>query len=218
MWLTGETLTSTSSLILPIVGITALITWLPQRQHTQWRIITGVTLPIVLASLASGFFRPFIPEIALTLTIICFSMWGLYHTWATQKETPTLPQHILLKSIRLGSMAGIITTLTGLGGGLLLVPLIKRGFRVPISAAIASSLVVIMMSCAMAVTSLFIHDQLTVFPPIPLMYILVGAGLSSLLIRLWKSHSSAITQQTVQKWVYSAVLVISMCGLLAHVT
>ena len=214
MWLTGESLTSATSLILPIVGIAAIIVWIPQRQHTQWPIIAGVALPIMGATLATGYVRPYIPSPLITLIIIGFALWGLYQTWIPQQDTPPLTSSILGKSILLGTLAGIVTTLTGLGGGLLLVPLIKRGFGVSISAAIATSLTIITLSCSMAIASLYFHHELALFSTMQLISILAGTVLISTLSRQWRLRSTPEQQQFIQKWVYSGVLVLSILGML----
>jgi uncharacterized protein len=214
MWLTGESLTSATSLILPIVGIAAIISWIPQKQYTQWPIIAGVAFPIMIATLTSGYVRPYIPSSVITFIIIGFALWGLYQTWTPQQDTPSATRSLLGKSIGLGILAGIVTTLTGLGGGLLLVPLIKRGFGVSISAAIATSLTIITLSCSMAIASLYLHHELVLFSAKQLISILAGTILISTLSRQWRLRSTPERQQFIQKWVYSVVLVLSIFGML----
>ncbi len=215
MWLTGQSLKASTALILPIVGIAALMTWVPQRQHTRWAIVIGVVFPMFLAATASGWIRAYIPDLAIKTSLVAFAIWGLISTWKPQLDVnPQSRKSTILKSIALGSLAGVVTTLTGLGGGLLLIPLLKQGFRVSISTAVSTSLMMISLSCAMAMISLEYHHQLLLFSLRNLGFVVGGIAFTSWIFKHWLAKTPIKTQHHVQKWVYSSVLVVSILGLL----
>lgn len=216
IWMTKAPLAQATTLVLPIVGMAAFVTWIPQRHSTQWRIVGMTTLPMILSAAVTGLLKPYIPNELILALLIGFPIWGLWSTWIRNTH-PSEYQPVAsfpLRSVGLGALAGSLTTLTGLGGGLMLVPILKRGFNLSIAAAVSSSLVMITISTLVAMSTLWVHDQLHVFPVHDLSLIFLGLSLVAVALRGWVTRCPATLHRLIQKWVYSLVLALSVAGII----
>jgi len=214
MWMLHVDLKAASALVLPIVGIAAAMQWLPQRRLTQWPIVFSVILPLIISSAMSGFLRTLMPDLAIKALLGLFVVWGLWSTWFSKKTVIEVKQTVfLLKSTALGLLGGVVTTLTGLGGGLLLVPLLKQGFGLKIDKAVSTSLMMIILTCGVAMMSLYYHDQLITFSAAQLGSIIVGSFGVSLVIKWILQQGDKAKVQIIQKWIYTFVLTGSILGI-----
>lgn len=99
----------------------------------------------------------------VVLTILLFSMFFLGST-ATQQHTDILHLHFSLLEVLLifaGSIAaGILGSLVGLGGGVLIVPLLTLVFGLPIYFAIGASIISVIATSSGAAAA-YVRDHLT---------------------------------------------------------
>lgn len=133
-------LTTASVIVLPIVTLSALIVALPKWRDIQRTVLVWVILAAVPSAYLIKNIKPHIPENIIVYSIIGIIVWGLWQTWKPNTTIPaSASQHSLKRSIALGLTMGSLTTLTGLGGGIVLMPLLKRYLMLTDTAAAATS-------------------------------------------------------------------------------
>lgn len=147
----GLSLSTSTILALPIVGVSALVPLLLRVHKPQWGILLGVVLGALPSSYAMAFVKPFVPAGVILTTLILLSVWALYQVWRPETQNETrLPQDSIGRRLLIGVLSGILTTLTGLGGGIVLVPLLRQGLGLSLCAASATSLGIILVNVTAA--------------------------------------------------------------------
>jgi uncharacterized protein len=212
---TGVDIKAATSLILPVVSLAAFLTWLPQRKLTNWALASRMVIPLAISSWLSGYLKPYLPNWTITAALVLFALWGLYQTWKRQKPISEKNlTHFTLKATMTGLATGIVTTLTGLGGGIFMLPIFKQCFFLSQSAAVATSLIVIIVGCFIAMTTLSMTNQFQIFDFQTMLVIGAGISVVSLALREWLKRSTIDHQLKIRKMVYSIVLFFSIIGLL----
>ncbi len=108
--------------------------------------------------------RKYIVITCLVLAILLFSIFGVGHWSAGQHATiargvqfnALIPVLIFLASI----VAGLLGSLVGLGGGVLIVPLLTLVFRLPIEFAIGASIISVIATSSGAAAA-YVRDHMT---------------------------------------------------------
>ncbi len=143
-FLTGMTIHEASVAVLPIVGLAALVSVFPQRRHVHLGLalrVLGVSLPVTYAT---AWIKPLIPDVVITGLVFLFIVWAFVQTWR-RVESPVTNAHgsLGMTGLVVGAVAGVLTTLTGLGGGILLTPLLARLTRLSSLETTATAILVI---------------------------------------------------------------------------
>ena len=143
-FLMGMSVHEASVAVLPIVGVAALLSVFPQRRHVNLRLaalVLGVSVPVTYAM---AWAKPFVPEAVITGLILLFIGWAFVQTWRRSDTPPaSVPLSIGISGSVVGAVAGALTTLTGLGGGILLTPLLARLTRLSSAETTATAILVI---------------------------------------------------------------------------
>lgn len=106
--------------------------------------------------------RTYVIVTGLVLAILLFSIFGMGHWFGKPGPAPVRDDTLPFFFMMLGSsvFAGFIGALVGLGGGVLLVPILTLMFHVPFEVAVGASIVsVIALSSAAAAA--YVKDRLT---------------------------------------------------------
>ena len=142
------------------------------RNLRDRRIVVQIILPVALGSVAGAFlgarFAEWIPASWITVSFSLFVLFsgslGLYKSLHGKGENhPSsggIPSRRFLAPLS-GVSVGIISSLTGLGGGVLLVPLFRRMFRLEMDRSIAASnfcIIITAFSGAMAYAFPAVHQ------------------------------------------------------------
>lgn len=146
---------TTLSLLTVMIG--AFFAWLPQRRHTQ---IVSSILMFTMSFASSGITSEFKSQLSMPwirALIIALCVFSLIQFWKSKPQSKSTPTHnaphklsviFIIKNLLIGFVLGIITTLTGLGGGVLLVPLMLGFLGYNLVEAIPTSLLTIMFASA----------------------------------------------------------------------
>ncbi len=197
-------------LSLPIVGVSALVPLLLGVWRPNWGVLTVVVMGAIPSSFAMAFVKPYISGIWILMALIGLSVWAVYHVWIPEFQLSTMDRlDSFGRRILIGVMAGLLTTLTGLGGGVVLIPLLRRFLGMPLSHATATSLGIILVIA----TSSFLM-QLSVISPelsfkifIFLFFgVLVANGIARVLLRRCSDHGRIM----IRKGIISLVVVFSL--------
>ena len=131
-----------------------------QRKEADLRLGLFLLIFSGVGSFVASSWKSALPDTFLAGLLIAIAVYASYNMWrsmplssATHTHKPKLTQQALL-SISVGTLLGILTTLTGLGGGVLMVPVLQRLYHYPASRAVATSLLAVSLS---SMLSLFIQ-------------------------------------------------------------
>lgn len=178
-----------TAISLVTVFLGALLNWRTQRHNTQTKISVLLFGTSILGSAFSSFLKPFVPSVVIAAMIVVLSLYSLLQFWRGKNKSASENSEIPSEEIRVswittwvaGFGLGVLTTLTGLGGGVVLVPLLLRVFGLYLHQAIATSLLTI------ALTSLgsLMFQSGVVFETVDLIsffLLVVGVFLSGLIL------------------------------------
>ncbi len=148
MQLLDMSLKEASTYSLVAVVLASLLNFITQREHTRYRsafVIVGMS---ALGSYVSAPFKAALPSAVIVLLLTLVSLFSLYSVWRpvapSSGARPIRENNLLLIGVGLG--LGVLTTFTGLGGGVLLMPLFVEVIRYPPPQAVATSLLALGLS------------------------------------------------------------------------
>ena len=189
--LIGLPLRDSVAVSLAVVGTTALYGALLQRKHVRWG--PGIALGIggILGAPLGAHWGSGWPE-TLTLSLFAALMIFIALKMWRGKETQDVPLSIwtcrrdpqashsfqwscAAKLVLAGALTGIISGIFGVGGGFLLVPVLHLVAAMPITVALATSLVGIFLISAAAFTSNLL--TLSTFPTAIAAWFLLGGAI-----------------------------------------
>lgn len=87
------------------------------------------------------------PEVVIVALLTGLGIYSIASVWSKIKSSPATPneQYIILKALIAGAFSGVMTTLTGLGGGVILVPILIKFFGKNYKEALPTSLATILL-------------------------------------------------------------------------
>lgn len=145
----GMSLKEASVYSLFAVVIASLMNFLAQRKSTQYRtaiIIVGLS---ALGSYLTAPYKEILPTTTVAILLAMVSLYALYNVWFPTKVTTSgvvVVRENSLLSMGIGLLLGALTTFTGLGGGVLMLPLFIGLYRYSQPQAVATSLLAVGLS------------------------------------------------------------------------
>lgn len=134
------------------LSVSSAITWFFQRDNTHYPITIILIIFATLTAFVAAPIKEIMPSwiIIVLLNIAC--VFSLYSVWYLREhrdqdepdDTSSFPYHLKFASIG-GVMTGIINTLTGLGGGVLIIPWLAGIVRLSFAQARACSLLTVVV-------------------------------------------------------------------------
>jgi len=210
-YLTGMSVHAASVAVLPIVGIAALVSLLPRWREVRLGLavlILGVSVP---ATYVTAMLKSFVPDYLITGFILFFIFWALVQTWRGGRAESSGTMSSLTTGVIVGSIAGLLTTLTGLGGGIVLTPLLGRLTSLKTSEATATAIAVI---AGNAFLSFFVQKSPSMpFTGMSFLGLLLGLLVANGVVMGLMKVCPKICSQRLRTGVYTGVLVIA-AGLL----
>lgn len=134
---------------LVAVVLASLLNYISQRKNTQYRIAMLIVAASSLASYLTAPLKDKIPNQIVAIILAIVSLYALYGIWRPVQDSSdsgTSPTGNTTLSLASGLMLGVLTTFTGLGGGVLMLPLFLNLFKYSHSQAISTSLLAVGLS------------------------------------------------------------------------
>ncbi|MEB3703151.1 Sulfite exporter TauE/SafE family protein [Candidatus Bealeia paramacronuclearis] len=215
----GYSVKAASGYGLLVISVGAILTWLPQRKYTNYSVVLILLVFSFLGSYISAPWKAASPDWALIILLNFASLFSLYSLWIMRLPAPTaLEKHTFLHSVSHSSLGGVLTgilsTMTGLGGGIIMVPWLTSINRLNLSRSVACSLLTIALS---APYSAYVQGYLNLPTP-NLVALGAGALVASLTIKgltaSVDSNSAAHLLDVLRKLTLTTVILISMVSTL----
>lgn len=151
----GMDLKEASVYSLVAVVIASLLNYIAQRKSTQYKSAVIIILFSAIGSYLTASFKENLPALYVAIILALVSLYALYSVWKPIKvisTTPVLPRENIFLSISVGLFLGVLTTFTGLGGGVLMLPLFLAIYRHTQPQAVATSLLAVGLSSLASLT------------------------------------------------------------------
>lgn len=221
--LAGSSLKMATVQSLFAVLVSSLINWVAQRKQSD--VLTAVLLSSF--SLIGAFgalpLKAMAPQWVIQIFFISLCLLSVWSVWKKRKaspasspQIPTEPKTIqnrIAAASGSGIFLGAATTLTGLGGGVILVPWLSGPMKLPMNRAVATSLLAI----ALTSTGSLVAQRAWTLPGFDSILILALAGGSTAAAFLTKKALSRLTPSSVdaiRKWVLTGVIAASVLAVL----
>ena len=119
-----------------------------QRKHAQIPLAATFVVASGLGSFLSYPYKKLLPDLGIAIILTMVALYSLYNVWAPvhKAESSGRREHNYLQTIFLGLLLGVLTTYTGLGGGVLMLPILLGIYKLNQKQAVATSLVVVGLS------------------------------------------------------------------------
>jgi uncharacterized protein len=210
----GMSLKEASVYSLFAVIIASLINFLAQRKSTQYR--TAIII-VSLSALGSYFTAPYkesLPTMAVAILLAMVSLYALYNVWVPVKTVAGgQPRENFSFSVGIGLLLGALTTFTGLGGGVLMLPLFLSLYRYSQAQAVATSLLAVGLSSLASLAVQVIRG--THFEAnVGLVFMLLGIMISVLFLKetIQRLPSTVVTR--LRQMVFTVVVVLALIKIL----
>lgn len=197
--------------LLAVIAATA-INYLLQRKFAQNRLAIGVIFFSAVGSFLMTPWKLVVPDIAIATLLASVALYSLYNVWThrSRKDQPSETQAInLWLSIPTGLMVGALTTLTGLGGGVLLIPIFLRFYPFTDVEAVATSLLVITFSALLSLTAQLLGGFVIPFN-LGLLYLVVGILGAAIALKVVLPTLSLEKVSLARKIVFSFVVLLAI--------
>jgi hypothetical protein len=198
------------------VVIASIFNFFAQRKNTNYIIALLISFFSFFGSLVSTQLKPMTPEIVLKILLIFVSLYGVISIWRSKKNStsdrinPSFPWKL---SIIVGFFLGALTTFTGLGGGVLMMPVLINFYSFSQDKAIATSLFAIAIS---SLVSLFIQVQNGFRIPfdLSLVFLLLGIVASALGLKLLMIKLPIQKMDLVRKVIFTLIVFFAIIKIL----
>src|SRR5690606_23133086 len=127
----GMSLKEASVFSLVAVIIASFSNLVFQRKDAQVPLAALFIIASAVGSFISEPFKHLISDIYLAVTLAAISIYSLYSVWVPIKASQEVNGTKVhpLKTVIIGLILGLLTTFTGLGGGVLMLPLLLKIYR-----------------------------------------------------------------------------------------
>lgn len=148
IYLLGMTLKSASVYSLVAVVLASSLNFMSQRRFAQNKTALLIIIFSGVGSYLSVPLKASISPLVISILLTLISLFALYSVWfpARKKEEAQARKINIILTSFIGMALGGLTTFTGLGGGVLMLPLFLSIYQYSTSEAVATSLLVVSLS------------------------------------------------------------------------
>lgn len=195
------------------VVVASLMNYLSQRESTQYKTATIIVAVSAISSYLTSPFKEVLPSIYVALILSFISLYALYSVWKPIKAS-TAGQILPVKestplSITVGFILGALTTFTGLGGGVLMLPIFLAFYRFSQSQAVATSLFAVgLSSLASLIVQISLGASFNV--DMGLGYLMIGILSSVLILKQLVIKLPATFLSRTRKLVFTLVVILAI--------
>lgn len=205
-------LAEASVMSLVAVFTAAGLNFISTRKAADYRTAALIIPFTFLGSFLSAKWKPLMPAWSMESLIILLAVFALYTVWnplTGKNPSERIPRLILAPFT--GMLTGILTTLTGLGGGVILVPALRFFFSLPLTQSIATSFLLISVSAL--ISFLFQWDVITINAA-GMLSLVSGIFLAVLSLIFFLKGLEKEKAERIRKMTFSLVVASTIAGLL----
>lgn len=206
----GMSLKEASVFSLIAVVIASLSNFYYQRKNSDIKLASVFVLSSAIGSFASQPYKKLLPDMGMAIMLTMVALYSLYNVWRPQKKveaTGNQPQ--LFATVLIGLVLGLLTTFTGLGGGVLMLPVLLGFYKMTQVQAVATSLLVVGLS-SLASFLIQVSKGIEVNISYEIIGLTVGIFASSYLLKILITKASAELANNIRKVVFTLVVILAL--------
>lgn len=205
------TLKEASVFSLIAVVIASLSNFYYQRKHADVSIAIWFVVSSALGSFLSQPYKSIFPEIGIAILLAAIAIYSLYSIWKPSKlvQASTEEKTNYIKTIIIGFILGLLTTFTGLGGGVLMLPILIGVYKFHQDKAVATSLVVVGFSSLISFL-IQVKGGATFKFNADFLGLIAGIFITSFLLKVLSSKISIKTFQYMRKIIFTVVVALAL--------
>ncbi len=209
----GNSVYVATGLGLIAVFFGALVNVWSQRNKVRWKWTAALVPTSIATSYAIRPLKAVLSDDWLALLISCIAIWSLISIWKPTGKAKIVSEEkstrLWTRAMGIGLSVGALNTLTGLGGGVILVPALIRSMSLTQEAAVATSLSTIVFASA---GSMFAQGiEIPAWLNLALLGFGIAIGVAAVSIISRNLNSQSMSQ--LRRWSFSLVVVGTIVGL-----
>lgn len=209
MQLLGMNLKEASVYSLVSVVIASLINFIPHRKLAQYNTASLIIFASAFGSYISAPYKEMLPTIYITLVLSFISLYALYTVWYPVKvSTETYTNKSIGITIIIGLGLGFLTTFTGLGGGVMMLPIFLGLFRYTYPQGLATSLFAVGLS---SLISLIIQFSFGVKLGAKgdLLFLVLGILVSVFVLKIFLARMTPVIVSRSRQLIFTIVVILA---------
>lgn len=204
------TLKEASVLSLVAVVVASVSNFYYQRKNAQIKLAIVFILASTFGSFLSQPYKSFLPDMGIAILLTVVALYSLIGVWRPKKVanySQKAPSIFL--TMALGIFLGVLTTFTGLGGGVLMLPVLLSVYGLPQAQAVATSLLVVGFS-SLSSFLIQLQDGLKISFRAELWGLIVSIFVVSFLLKVVLQRLPVKIIELARKSVFSLVVIIAL--------
>lgn len=195
---------------LVTVVIASFFNFINQRKNADYKLSLFFIAVSFLGSYLSGPYKKLLPEMGVVIILILVSFYALYSVWTPLQKTKegTMARSWVLTCL-IGFFLGVLTTFSGLGGGVLMLPILLNFYGFSQDKAVATSLMVVGASSLISFL-LQVEIGAKSYFGFDFFYLLFALGLSSFLVKILISRVSPAKILRGRQILFSLVVIVAL--------
>lgn len=208
----GQNLKEASLNSLVAVVVASLLNFLSQKKITIYKTSLMIVVFSMVGSFLTAPFKENISSVWIAVIISLVSLYALYSVWFPAKKTGEnsgKSLEIFWMSVIVGLSLGALTTFTGLGGGVLMLPVLLGLYRLTQPQAVATSLLAVGLS-SLSSLIIQIYQGAEFKPGGDFIFLMGGIFSSVLLIKRFIRYLKPDLYTKLQQIVFTAVVLLAL--------
>lgn len=201
---------SVYSLVAVVVG--SLLNYVPQRQSTQYRVAILIVAASTIGSYLAAPFKERLSSYLVAVSLALILLYALFGVWRPVKDSSDnaiSPRGEISYALVAGLILGVLTTFTGLGGGVLMLPLFLSVFKYSHAQAISTSLLAVgLSSLASLVIQVMNGTHFNV--NVDLIFLLTGVLVSVFILQLYVKRLPVPILKFTRQVVFTFVVILAL--------
>lgn len=197
------------------VSIGAIISWLPQRDKTHYKSAIGIFLFSFISSYGMSLLKSQISDQVTASLLIILCVGSIFGIWQSKSETLSVKTESgfwiwkLLRIPFMGLLLGAVTTMTGLGGGVILMPMLTSFLKQNLTQAVSTSLMTITFS---SLGSLVFQRKLIQMeaPSLQIGTLIIGVLIATLIVRFLSQKIPSEKLIIIRKTLFTSIALWAM--------
>lgn len=187
----------------------ALLNIALQRKSVDFRAVFWLVVGTIPSVTLAVLVKPYLPDSVLRASFGIACALSLWETLRKKADKPVpSPESVVSPKgfIITGLVLGILVTWTGLGGGILMVPILTRSFGFPYARAVPTSLVMSALGSLYALGAQYVHGF-----PLELnqsvLWMILGLTVNSMFIKFLISYVPKEKMELLRRRVFITLLI-----------
>ena len=194
------------------VSFGSIFAWYVQRDNTHFTTCIILTVSAIICAFISVSLKAASPYWVIVLLLNAACVISLYSLWIHKTKESRVKHAPPYKSAVGGGIAGFLSTMTGLGGGVIMIPWMVTIGKLKLKEASATSLMVIALT---APFSLWAQGRMDDIAPLYIILLIVGVFLASLVTKMLLKNLPSEMMNMLRKGIITLAISSTMIGTLA---